>query len=560
MLEQVTFTVALNPDTVVAGATATLTVTPLSALPRLVTVSVSVSETGVLSGVFPSTLVFNTGETTGLTLSVGSLASVSTTSTVELRVSGDASTTVNGATQTLTVTPQAVTFNVSLSDTDVTAGDQSTLTVTSASGALPRDITLDVDVTDTGTALSGTFPTTITVANGAMAGTLVLDTLATLSAVATVDITLTTMYAFTKINTPTLMLTVTPQAVMLDVSLSAPSVVAGTPATLTVTSASGALPRDITLDVDVTATGTALSGTFPTTLTVANGAMAGTLSLNTLDTLSQTETVQITVSGGGAFTKINTPTLMLTVTPQMVTLEVSLSAPSVVAGTPATLTVTSTSGALPRDITLDVDVTATGTALSGTFPTTLTVANGAMAGTLSLNTLDTLSQTATVQITVSGGGAFTKINTPTQTLRVTPLPVLEQVTFTVTLDPAMVVAGETATLTITPLSALLRTATVSVAVSETGVLSSVFPRELVFSTGETTGVTLSVGSLASVSTTSTVELSVSSDRYATIVSATQMLTVTPQPVTVNVSLSDSGCNSRRPINADSKVNEWQCTP
>ena len=245
----------------------------------------------------------------------------------------------------------------------------------------------------------------------------------------------------------------------------------------------------------------------------------------------------IEVSGGDAFTTIVSPTVTLTVTPQAVTFTVTLSPDTVVAGETATLTVTSLV-ALPRLVTVSVSVSETGV-LSDVFPSTFVFSTGK---TLSVNlvSLPSVSTTSTVELRVTSADAFTSVSGATQTLTVTSQPVvvpppavvLEQVTFTVTLSPDTVVAGETATLTITPLSALPRLVTVSVSVSETGVLSDVFPSTLVISTGETTGLTLSVGSLASVSTTSTVELSVSGDASTTVNGATQTLTVTPQPVVV----------------------------
>ena len=585
VIEQVTFTVTLSPDTVVAGAEATLTVTPLSALPRLVTVSVDVFETGVLSNVFPSTLVFNAGETNGLTLSVMSLASVSTTSTVELSVSGDAFAMVNGATQTLTVTPQPttptqvvpppvvvieqVTFTVTLSPDTVVAGAEATLLITPLS-ALPRLVTVSVSVLETGV-LSNVFPSTLVFNAGEASGlTLSVMSLASVSTTSTVELRVSSTDAFAMVNGATQTLTVTPQpttptqvvpppAVVIEqvtftVMLSTMSVTAGESATLTVTPLS-ALPRLVTVSVSVSETGV-LSNVFPSELVFDTGKTTALMvTLDTLDTLSVSATVEVSVTTTDGFTTINGKTQSLVVTPQpttttptqvippptvvleQVTFTVTLNPNPVVAGETATLTVTPLS-ALPRLVTVSVSVSETGV-LSGMFPSTLVFSVGeTTALSVSVMSSASVSTTSTVELRVSGDAATT-INGAPQTLTVTPQPTtptqvvpppavgIAQVTFTVMLSPDTVIAGESATLTVTPLSALPRLVTVSVAVSAAGMLSNVFPSTLVFNTGETAGLTLSVGSLASVSTTSTVELRLSGDAFTTINGATQTLTVTP---------------------------------
>ena len=127
-------------------------------------------------------------------------------------------------------------------------------------------------------------------------------------------------------------------------------------------------------------------------------------------------------------------------------------------GTTATLTVFASSGNVPRAITLDIGVIDPSNALSGTM-TTVTLNRGDFFVSVPLNTVDTLTSVATVTVMVSDSDPFTTITDSPQTFMVTPLApvvppvaVIEQVTFTVMLNTMSVTAGETATLTVTPLS------------------------------------------------------------------------------------------------------------
>ena len=428
MTDQVTFTVGLSTDTVMAGKTTALTITPSDTLPRDITVTVSVTDPdNVLtnSSVVARDYVFATGTTSARTITLDTLDTLSVMKTAGVRVTTtDAFTTISGATQTLTVTPPQITLAVSL-NANIMGGTTAMLTVSSTNvSVVPRTVTLTISAIDPNNALSST-PTTLTINSGDSVGSVLLNTVNTLSTVATVTITVSDSDPFTTITGATQTLTVTPAQLTLAVSPigSAGIVMGGTTAMLQVSATSGAVPRAITLTIDITDPSSALSST-PTILTIPMGESAGSVMLTTFNALSTVATVTITVSDSDPFTTITGATRRLTVTPQPVTLTVSRigSAGIVMGGTTATLTVFASSGNVPRAITLDIGVIDPSNALSST-PTILTIPMGESAGSVMLTTFNTLSTVATVTITVSDSDPFTTITGATQTLTVTPQPV-----------------------------------------------------------------------------------------------------------------------------------------
>lgn len=402
------YSVGLNPTSVMHGATSTATVT-LNGVAPTGGALVTLTSSSTANATVPANVTVAAG-TRSATFTVTTLAGGTAAS---VNISG----AYGGATKTgtLALTSTAAPYAVSFSPSPVLGGNASTGTVTLNGAAPVGGLVVSLFSTDT---VHATVPASVTVAAATTTATFAV---ATFGVSAPTDVSVYATVGAVSVK-GTISLT---SAALSGLTLSPASVTAGTSSTGTVTLSTPAAPGDAV--VGLVSSNTA-AATVPATVTVASGATSATFAVTTLGVAS-TATVSITASRLG----VNfSPTL--TVNPAAI-FSVAVSPTTVVSGTSSTGTVTLTGKAPPGGAV--VTLSSNNTAVA-TVPASVTVAAQALTATFTVTTLGVASA-ATPTITA------TYLTVPrTATLTVNPAPISA-----VSVSPATVVGGNNSTGTVT---------------------------------------------------------------------------------------------------------------
>lgn len=467
-----TINVTLSPTSVVGGNATTLTLTPASALPRAIRVTVAVTDSGNAltnsAGLANREFNFASGATGALTQNIATNA-VAANQMVQIMLSTtDGRTNITNSAQTLTVT-QAPQVTFSVTDlSNVFSGTAITVRVTPAA-ALPRGIAVTVTPVDNGNALTNANARTLSFGNGATGAMTTTYQTNAVTSNQVVQFTVASADARTTVTNAVQMVVVQPTPEpTVDVVIT-DSVVGGRDALFQI-SPSGTLPRAIAVTVAVVDSGNALSNAAAVTgrtFSFASGqTSANVVTVNlTTNVVTSQQTVQFTVSSTDPRAVIINAVQTLTVAPVTpATFNVSLTPTSVQGGSPATLVITPV-GALPRAINLTLAVTDSGNALTNAAALrgqTVAFTSGATAPENVSITTRAITANQAVQFTVQTADTATTINNAMQTLTVTALP---PAAFNVTLTDS-VVGGDMATLVITPVGTLPRAIALTLTVSD----------------------------------------------------------------------------------------------
>jgi hypothetical protein len=409
------FSLSASPNSVSitqgAGGTDTVTVSPVNGFSGSVSLSASGLPTGVTASFSPTstqttstlTLTATSSATTGTaTVTItGTSGSLSHTTTVSLTVNSasvpnfglsasPSSLTFiqgNSGTSTITVTPQnGFTSSVSLSASGMPSG------VTAAFNPTSATTTSTLTLTASSTAATGTATVTITGTSGSLSHTTTV--ILTISAAPVPDFSLSALpssLTFMQGNSGTSTVTVTPvNGFSSGVSLSASGLPTG------VTAAFSPASATTTSTLTLTASSSAATGTATVTITGTSGSS------------SHTATVSLT---------INAPPSTLKVTPTAVMLNYQIGT-----AVPATQPVSVTASPAPVLFTASAS-TSSGTWLSATATGTTTPATvniavnpsglqpGSYSGTVTITATGAMGSPQIVQVTL--GVTAEKINTTT---------------------------------------------------------------------------------------------------------------------------------------------------
>jgi hypothetical protein len=481
------WSLALNPSSVVGGGGAQGTVTLSSAAPTGgAAISFSSNDAAVT---VPSTVTVPAGATS----TTFNISTTSVTSSRSVTISG----VYGGMTRTgtLTVDPApAALSTVALNPTNVVGGNASQGTVTLSSAAPSGGAVVSLSDNDS----AATLPTSVTVAAGSSTATF---TVSTTSVTSSRSVTISAVYSGV---TRTATLTVNPVAAGLStVSLNPTSVVGGNSSqgTVTLTAAAPTGGAVVSLSDNDSA------ATVPTSVTVAAGSSTATFTVNTTAvTSSRSVTVSAVYSGV-------TQTASLTVNPVPAALtSVSVSPTSLPGGNSSQGTVTLTAAAP----TGGAVVSLSDNDAAATVPTNVTVAAGASTATF---TVTTTAVTSTRSVTISA-----VYNGVTRTTPLTVTPVAVSLS-SVALNPTSVVGGNSSQGTVT-LTAAAPTGGAVVSLSDNDSAATV-----------PTTVTVAAGSSTATFTVTTT--AVPSSRSVTIsavysgVTRTASLTVNPVPAALS---------------------------
>lgn len=485
--------ITLNPTGVVAGNTSTGTVTLSSAAPAggdVVTLSNS-SSAATVPG-----LVTVAGGAMTATFTIGTTSVANTTSANITGTSGGAS-----ATATLVITPPLAGFAIVPSS--VTGGTSAQATITLAAPA-PIGGT-SVSISNNAAALS--VPPSVTIASGQSTATF---TVFTFGVAATANATVT---ASIGLDTETAQLSVTPPLVS-DLSLQPAVVNGGSSSTGTVT-ISGPAPAS---GFFVALSANSVSATAPPSVTIASGAKAATFMITTVAVASAT-TVSITATGGG-----QTATSTLTLNAPSLT-GITIAPGAVTGGSSATGTVTVSLPAPSAGLSVGLSAVADG----ALWPNAVAIAKGQTAGTFTIQT-SPVSGNSTITVTASLNGVSQAAN----------LTIDAPVLSSVQLSPATVYSGGSSQ-GIVGLSGPAGRSGAVVSLSSNKPTAAI-PSSATIPGGSTSGVFLITAGIVSAPTTVTVSATYSgTSKSATLtIEPASLMSVTVNPSTVTGGTSASG--------------------
>ncbi len=407
------FTLSANPNslTITQGTngTSTITITPVDGFSGSVTLSAS----GLPSGVTAAFSINPATSTSTLTLTASASA---TTGTVTVTIKGVSGSLTNTTTLSLTVNPLTKSFTLSANPNSLSiaqgANGTSTITITPVDGfsgsvtlaasGLPSGVTANFNpnpatttstltLTASASAATGTVTVTITGISGSLTSSTTISL--TVTAVAQ-SFTLTANPAsvtITQGSNGTSTITITPQnGFSGSVTLSASGLPSG------VTAGFSPNPATTTSTLTLTASASAATGTVTVTIIGESGSLTGTTTISlTVNAAKQGFTLSaspaaVTIAKGGA-----SGTSTITITPvDGFSGSVSLAATGLPKG------VTAAFSPNPATSTSTLTLTASKTAKAGTATVTITGTSGS------------LSATTTITLTVDALGSFTLTASP----------------------------------------------------------------------------------------------------------------------------------------------------
>ena len=517
-----TFTLSANPSTlsIVQGSqgTSTITITPANGFSGGVTLSASGLPSGVTAAFNPNPAT----STSTLTLTASATASTGTATVTVTGISGSLTETT---TISLTVTsPPSFTLSANPSSLSIVPGGQgtSTITITPANGftgsvtlsasGLPSGVTAafnpnpatstsTLTLTASATAPTGTATVTVTGISGSLTRT------------TTINLTVSSGPSFTLSANPSTLsvvqgaqgtsaITITPaNGFSGSVTLSASGLPSG------VTAAFNPNPATTTSTLTLTASASATTGTVTVTITGTSGS------------LTETTTLKLTVTPS--------PTYTLSANPSRLTIPQGSQGTSTITITPAngfTGSVTLSASGLPGGVTAEFSPN----------PATST-------STLTL-TASTTASVGTATVTVTGiSGSLTE--TTTISLTVNPAP-----SYTLSANPNGLTITQgtqgTSTITITPANGFSGNVTLSASGLPSGVTAAFSPNPAT----STSTLTLTASASASVGTATVTVTGISGALSA---STTLALTVNPlgnfmlkaKPTTLKIFLGGNGTST-----------------
>ena len=480
--------VAVSPNTVIGGATATGTVTLSSAATVAETVTLS-SSTG--DATVPGSVTVAAGATTATFTITTSAVTTSATATI---TATQGSTSVNAQ---LTINPAALT-GLTVLPTSVEGGSNSTGTVTLSGGAPSGGITVNLS---SGASVASV-PQTVTVPVGSASTTFTIDTSAvTQSTSALITASLGASTEQTTLNvTPTTLQTVT---------VSPTSVLGGVSATGTVTLGGQAPAGGFIVNLSSSLS----SVQVPSQVTVGAGSTSATFSVATSPVNAN---VSATLTGtAGGISKTST----LTVTAAVLS-TLTMAPISVVGGAPSTGTIMLSGKAGPGGAVVALSSGSS----SAVVPATATVPAGGTTATFVVKTT-TVSSNTTVSITGTLNGASLSTGLTIDAITVANLTVL----------PSSVAVGVNATGTVT-LSQLAPTGGITVNLSATngvavpGTVSVTAGTSAASFTVGTSGVSVAAGKVQTSVITATYGSSTQTAGLTITAAVLSGLTITPNPI------------------------------
>jgi uncharacterized membrane protein len=419
----VTLTVNPAPNFTLSASPASVSVTQGSSASSTITVnptngfngSVSLSASGLPSGVTAS---FNPASTTGTSSLTFTASATATTGTATVTITGASGSLTHTTTVTLTVNAAAVpnfTLSASPTSVSVTQGGSggSTITVNPVNGfngsvslsasGLPSGVTASfnpgstttnstVTFTASAAATTGTATVTITGVSGSLTHTTTISL--TVNAAATPDFTLSaspTSVTVTQGGSGSSTITVNPvNGFNGSVSLSA----SGLPSGVTASFNPGSTTTNST--VTFTASGTATTGTSTVTITGTSGA------------LTRSTTISLTVNA------VAVPNFSLSASPASVTINRGASGTSTITVTPINGfngSVSLTASGLPSGVTASFNPTSTTSTSTLTLTASSTATTGAATVTVT-GTSGSLTHTTTIALTVNSGAVTQLLGNP----------------------------------------------------------------------------------------------------------------------------------------------------
>ena len=427
--------IAAGTSPVTEGTAASFTVTLDQAAPEVLTVAVSVAESGsVLSGTPPAAVTFAKGQTSA-TLSVATAgdAVVEADSVVTASLTaGDGYAVGSGSSATVRVEDDdEAAFTVSAAPLTIEEGESATLTVEITSGVtFGEDQPVDLSVT--GTASSADYsltPSSLTLAAGASSVSVVLAALDDQEEEADETVTVAASHRGIALGSAT----VTIASVSHDATLSAlglSGIDIGTFASGT-TAYTASVPSATT-----SATVTAAASHAEATVSISPGAEVSLAAGENI--------ITVTVTAEDGTTK---KTYTVTVTRlSLPVVSIAAGTTPVTEGTAASFTVT-LDQAPPEALTVVVSVAESGSVLSGTPPAAVTFAKGQTSAALSVATAGdaVVEADSVVTASVTAGTGYTVGTESSATVRVEDD---DEAAFEVTAAVGVLKEGQSTTLTV----------------------------------------------------------------------------------------------------------------
>ena len=456
--DQTAFTLAVSPDTIAEGESATVTVGTggvTFADDQTITLTLSGSATEGAANdytIAPASIAISAGATSG-TATITTLDDTEVEDAETITVSAEHDTTAIGTRNVTISANDQPTWDLQVSPDTIAEGETATVTVSTGGVTFADDQT--ITLTLSGSATEGATndytiaPASIAITAGAMSGTATITALDDTEVEDAETIDIAASHGSVELGSATVTISANDPPAW-KVAVSADIIAEGESATVTVSTGGVTFAADQT--ITLTLSGSATEGAAndytiaPASIAITAGAMSGTATITALDDTEVEDDESITVTADHGATRVGSATVTISANDQTA-FTLAVSPDTIAEGESATVTV-STGGVTFADdqtITLTLSGSATeGAANDYTIaPASIAITAGAMSGTATITALDDTEVEDAETITVSAEHDTTAIGTRNVTISANDQP-----TWDLQVSPDTIAEGETATVTV----------------------------------------------------------------------------------------------------------------